>query len=66
MKKWEYNTERKELADFVRDRDHGSSDYRLRSDLNDEGKNGWELCGVVPNGAEVVLIYKRPDEFSDG
>jgi ATP-dependent Clp protease ATP-binding subunit ClpC len=45
---WEYRLERTPNVDAL------SVDS-----LNELGSDGWELAGVVPNGGEVVLLFKR-------
>ncbi|MEP7355494.1 MAG: hypothetical protein ABI824_19870 [Acidobacteriota bacterium] len=45
---WEYCIEEGRHADFGKEW------------LNRQGQEGWELCAVVPEGATVRLVFKRP------
>lgn len=49
---WEYRIEDVRLADF---------NAGLGAEwLNQQGQDGWELCAVIPEGATVRLVFKRP------
>ena len=54
--KWEYTTV-EEGMNFIVD---GKENAALRAKINLMGVNGWELVTVYAEGAQKVLIYKRP------
>jgi hypothetical protein len=53
MDKWEYGVERLNVSGEIAIRD-------AEKQLNDSGREGWELVSVVPSTGGYLLFFKRP------